>query len=89
MRGGAVAAAIVQHGSVLLERSQAAPEIDGLAELTGVRLKPAELIAAWLPQLEAALACRWLAAPLTPAELNSVRTLTIEKYGSERWTRGR
>lgn len=36
-------AAVLQHGSVLLARSSCAPELPGIAELTGIRLDPLEL----------------------------------------------
>ena len=81
--------AVVQHGSVLLARSTAAPELAGLAELTGVRLTPTTLSRAWQPQLSAALGLAWQPTHLSAAETERVCTLAIEKYDTNSWTRRR
>lgn len=77
--------AILQHGSILLARSEAAPELAGIAELTGVRLTAGELVEAWKPQLEAALQLVWEPRRLTAGELGAVRSLAIEKYDTAGW----
>jgi lipoate-protein ligase A len=81
--------AVVQHGSILLSRSEAAPELAGIEELTGVRLAAAELGAAWQPQLEAGLHLDWRPGALSAAEIAQVRSLAIEKYDWNGWTRRR
>ena len=43
--------AVLQHGSVLLQQSNAAPELLGIKELTGVSLTAKRLIGAWQEQL--------------------------------------
>lgn len=77
--------ALVQHGSVLVGRSPAAPELPGIEELTGVPLTPADLIAAWLPQLETTLRLAWQPQQLAATELDDVRSLAIEKYDTAGW----
>src|SRR5262245_15370439 len=47
--------AILQHGSVLLAKSAAAPELPGIAELTGISLSARQLQSKWQPQLAAFL----------------------------------
>ncbi len=47
--------AVLQHGSLLLARSHAAPELDGLKELSGRAIVVEELIQAWLERLAGAL----------------------------------
>ncbi len=81
--------AVVQHGSILLSRSEAAPELPGIEEITGVRLSAAELAPAWQPQLEACLGLAWRPGPLSATETAQVRSLAIEKYDSNGWTRRR
>lgn len=45
------AAALLQHGSVLLSQSPSAPELPGIAEIIGVQIDSANLANAWLAQL--------------------------------------
>lgn len=77
--------AILQHGSILLGRSDAAPELPGIEEVSGVRLSPADLAAAWQPQLAAALHLVWQPQRLTATELDAVRSLAVEKYDTGGW----
>jgi lipoate-protein ligase A len=78
--------AILQHGSVLLARSVAAPELDGLQELSGRRIDVEELTRAWLNQLGSALAIQWRQARLSPSQDRQASLLAEEKYGSPVWT---
>src|SRR5205085_3279818 len=64
--------AILQHGSLLLGRSHAAPELPGIAELTG-QSTPTRLIDLWAEQLCRKLqlqACRYA---LTQAQVTSAQ----------------
>jgi lipoate-protein ligase A len=81
--------AVVQHGSVLLAQSDAAPQLPGIAELAGVRLKPAQLIATWQPRLAARAGLDLAAGKLDTAADRQVRTLALEKYDMQRWTQRR
>ncbi len=78
--------AILQHGSVLLERSQAAPELAGLRELTGVLLAPDELAAAWLKAIHSRCDVTWEAGALEPAEVERADQLVDEIYNDPGWT---
>ena len=51
--------AVLQHGSLLLARSHAAPELDGLKELSGRAIVAEEMIQAWLERLAGALKITW------------------------------
>jgi lipoate-protein ligase A len=81
--------AVLQHGSVLLRRSIAAPELPGVFEMTGRTLTPGHLAKAWIFQLAGqGLA---LASP-TPLESHvhaSAHRLVQEKYGTDAWNRRR
>ncbi len=85
------AGAVLQHGSVLLARCSAAPELDGLNDLEGRPVRHDELIDAWREALARRLGLAWQDQPLTDAERRRVAALVETKYGSDRWTihRGR
>lgn len=77
--------ALLQHGSILLQTSPAAPELPGLAELTGLRFEPAE----WLEQVKVALARATGFAlnetPLTETESEHAVQLAQSKYADRAW----
>jgi lipoate-protein ligase A len=78
--------AILQHGSLLIAQSPAAPELPGWQELTGTPLPLDELIASVVRQLFGLLDC-----DLTPGELpasirDMARQIDQEKYSSRSWT---
>jgi lipoate-protein ligase A len=81
--------AILQHGSVLLERSSAAPELPGWKELTGVPLPTATLIAGLSEQLAVALTAEMVATGLPEPVSTMAREIERTKYGSRTWTRRR
>jgi lipoyl(octanoyl) transferase len=78
--------AILQHGSLLVSRSSAAPELPGWQDLTGVPLSTADLAAGVVRQF-----CGKFGVELTPSELSSAtrgrtRQIEQEKYSSRSWT---
>ena len=79
--------AVLQHGSVLLGRSAAAPELDGLTELAGTSISIQQLIDRWLERLAAELDLRWQDEPLTPNESRQVADLVRDKYASPAFLR--
>ncbi len=81
--------AVLQHGSVLLARSAAAPEIAGLEELTGQAVPPDRLIEAWLVRLADALSATWQNGQLSDAEHCRAAAISAEKYASPVWTESR
>lgn len=81
--------AVLQHGSVLLARSPAAPELDGLAELAGFALDAEQLCQDWGKRLENYLGLVWHWTPLSAEEYQQAVTLVETKYGSPPWTRNR
>jgi len=81
--------AVLQHGSVLLARSDSAPEIDGLKERTGRSIAADNLIQAWLERLTKALGVEWLNATLSGGERHRAAALVSEKYASAAWTKNR
>ncbi len=83
------ALAVLQHGSVLLCRSWAAPELPGLCEITGKTVEPEELMYLWRQQVGEALKLRWHADSLSQEEEEEVAGIVAEKYGSQSWTEKR
>ncbi|MBN1588430.1 MAG: lipoate--protein ligase family protein [Pirellulales bacterium] len=81
--------AVLQHGSVLLGRSRAAPELPGLKELTQREVACGALIATWLSRLESCLALAFSRHSLTHAERRRAEELVLAKYASDDWTRDR
>jgi lipoate-protein ligase A len=81
--------AVLQHGSVLLARSAAAPELAGLKELTARPILVEEFIQAWLQELSTALAIRWQSGTLSETARQRANQLAAEKYGSPVWTNSR
>jgi lipoate-protein ligase A len=78
--------AILQHGSVLIDRSPAAPELPGLVQLARPQVSLPDLIAAWTPMLAQALAVRLEDAQITPGELELARQLASERFQAADWT---
>jgi len=81
--------AVLQHGSILLGQSPAAPELPGIAEITATRLSPPELIAAWLPRLAAALALTFQRSELTAQQQRQAAALAESRYAADAWVRRR
>jgi lipoate-protein ligase A len=83
--------AVLQHGSVLVARSPAAPELEGLQELTKRPPDQKRLGDTWLEALGDRLRFAWLPQPLSASERDRVAELVEIKYATEAWTlrRGR
>lgn len=81
--------AVVQHGSILLDQSSAAPELPGIAQLAARHISPPELIAAWTPRLAAALDLALQPDQLPPEEQQTAAALAPTRYAAEAWIRHR
>jgi len=81
--------AVLQHGSLLLARSQAAPELPGLKEVAGRLMAPDQLIAAWLARLSERLGLRWVEGGLSHNERHRASQLVAQKHATRRWIRDR
>lgn len=78
--------AVVQHGSVLLERSEAAPELPGICDLTQTTIPIPELRDAWLERLQQRLNLTWAPDELTDAEKSRAQEIVETKYANDSWT---
>jgi lipoate-protein ligase A len=81
--------ALLQHGSILLAQSQHAPELPGIAELTGVRIAASSLRDAILQAFEADTGWQPQPAPWTDAERAHTAELSITKYSAATWNEKR
>jgi lipoate-protein ligase A len=82
-------AAVLQHGSVLLRRSTAAPEFAGWEDLIGARLQATELVRCWRPLIAERLGLRIDDGDLTASERARAAALVKSKYATGRWTERR
>lgn len=83
--------AVLQHGSVLLDRSPAAPELAGIEQISGRSLTRDWLVEHWAPALAAALNLQL--SPCQSADdedvMQRAEQLRAEKYASPAWTHRR
>jgi lipoate-protein ligase A len=80
---------VLQHGSVLLARSVAAPELPGIVELTGLRVTCDALIDAWRPALEQHLGLAFSDHAVSPERRRLAEQFAERKYASDDWIRDR
>ncbi|RCS49188.1 hypothetical protein DTL42_11650 [Bremerella cremea] len=81
--------AILQHGSVLLQQSVAAPELPGLCDLTKKTISPDELTHAWCSAIKKKFQRSYAEKPLTKEEYRSAQTIDQEKFANKAWTHKR
>lgn len=81
--------ALLQHGSVLLKRSSAAPELAGIEDLTGVQIEAAEFIQRWIPRLEQRLGIELPKKNLTDIEYLAAQDIQKSTYSRSQWTNRR
>ncbi|MDZ4818053.1 MAG: lipoate--protein ligase [Planctomycetota bacterium] len=81
--------AILQHGSVLLRRSAAAPELPGIGDLAGRVVNLQQLQQEWCQQIERQLGLRLVFQSPLAEVIESARMIEAEKFGSQRWLEAR
>ncbi|MGH8248159.1 MAG: lipoyl protein ligase domain-containing protein, partial [Gammaproteobacteria bacterium] len=81
--------ALLQHGSVIVQTSDYAPEIAGIHQLSGIPIEPGELAAAWQNALAMRLNLALESRPLTSVESRAAREIRDARFGSDQWTRRR
>ena len=78
--------AILQHGSILLEKSTAAPELPGWRDLSGKFLSAEDLTERFTSRLARALSLATRPDGLTRTERNAAEGIVRDKYGHPGWT---
>ncbi|MEN6458422.1 MAG: lipoate--protein ligase family protein [Thermoguttaceae bacterium] len=81
--------AVLQHGSLLLARSSAAPELDGLLELAGKPIDAEEFTQAWLHEMAGVLGVQWHRQPMAEADGRRAAEIESQKYATSLWTEHR
>lgn len=81
--------ALLQHGSLLLARSPAAPELPGLRELVGREFACESVLETWLARLSERLRLNWVPNQLSHSERESISQLVAEKHASRHWVQSR
>jgi lipoyl(octanoyl) transferase len=81
--------AILQHGSLLLARSPAAPELPGYCDLTGTTITVSTLVSALSTDLGQLLGTPTDPSVLPASVRQSAQHIARDKYGSDSWTRRR
>ena len=81
--------AILQHGSILLARSEKAPELPGIRELSGKNLPTADVIQVAAREIGAGLGLDLVTGKLTAGETNAAQRLCDDKYSCNRWNQRR
>jgi lipoate-protein ligase A len=81
--------AILQHGSLLLETSPAAPELPGLRDLTGSEIELRQLVRAVSVRLAAALEVYLLDSRFPPELESTAEEIANIKYRDVGWTNRR
>lgn len=77
------------HGSILLRRSEATPELPGIAELSRRIIEPADLRRRWSEQLADRLNWRLVPSELTPDETLGTATLQQQRFERLSWNHRR
>lgn len=80
---------LLQHGSVLLQRSTAAPELAGIQELSGLQIDPRELAEAWAGRVAARLGLTLRPGAATADERQAAERFLEAQFAHPRWTERR
>ncbi|MBN2022809.1 MAG: hypothetical protein JW809_08425 [Pirellulales bacterium] len=78
--------AILQHGSLLLARSAAAPELPGLVDLAGRSVEIPLLVETWLAEMAQQWGLKLASDGLDAREQARARMLVETKYAEPGWT---
>jgi lipoate-protein ligase A len=81
--------AVLQHGSVVLAASPAAPDLPSLGELSGTMIDESVLRTTWTARLARRLNLKVQPTALEAAQADRAHELVKNKYGSARWTERR
>lgn len=78
--------AMTQHGSVLLTRSEYAPQLLGISDVTGINVRLETLIEALSQQLADDLQLVFVKSSLEASEQQLAESIEAERYARSRWT---
>jgi lipoate-protein ligase A len=81
--------AILQHGSLLVRRSAAAPELPGLEDLAGRSVPRQTIQEVWLHRLGVQLGLRWAEGSLSQRDCRRAEVLVRTRYAQAPWIESR
>ena len=79
-------ARVLQHGSLLLGRSAAAPELPGIRDLASAAPKLSDVRSAWLERLAHRLQLEVCASALAASEVAAAEQIQEGKFSHPKWT---
>ncbi|MFO0870559.1 MAG: hypothetical protein U0935_16650 [Pirellulales bacterium] len=77
--------ALLQHGSLLLRRSEYAPELGGVEDGSGQMIEVAGLRDEWMARLKRRLRLDWQEDELSAVESRRAECLQYDKFDAEAW----
>ncbi|HEY6565638.1 MAG TPA: hypothetical protein VIY86_14210 [Pirellulaceae bacterium] len=77
---------VLQHGSILLKRSPACPEIPGISDLTGGDIDGRSVGREWSDRLARIFQLRPIEATLADGEPERINYIRTAQFGSASWT---
>ncbi len=77
---------VLQHGSLLLQQSPAAPELPGIAQLSGRDLTATSWLETWILEIGQRLGVAWEQRGIDTSERDLAAKLAIERFGNPKWT---
>jgi lipoate-protein ligase A len=80
---------LLQHGSVLLHRSVAAPELEGIWELASVKIDPRELAEGWAKRVAASLGLTLRPEEPMASEREAADRFCQAQFANPRWNERR
>jgi lipoyl(octanoyl) transferase len=81
--------ALLQHGAIILARSQHTPSLPGIREVTSLSLSPAQAMAAVIESFETLLNAQTVAEPWTHTEQNVAAQRLTACYRQDAWNNRR
>ena len=76
---------LLQHGSILLNRSAAAPELPGVNDLISSACSVEAIIQAWPQRLERVFSDGWMASEILPAERELAGKIERHQFANPSW----
>ena len=81
--------AVLQHGSILISKSIAAPELPGIENLCDETIDTGDLMSDVTNSIARWLSLEIVESPLTNSEIESAREIKKKKFGNNQWTLNR
>ena len=80
---------MIQHGSILLSSSSAAPQLPGILEIAGIRIDPLDLQSVFSAQIAKNLGLEYELSACQPEVIQLAAEIGKAKYAAEAWTHKR